>query len=41
MSVALVDEELKKFFYLEEDCFTILCWFLLYNNMNQPYVRAY
>ena len=22
------------FFSLEDDCFTVLCWFLPYNNMN-------
>ena len=24
------------YFYLEGDCFTVLCWFLPYINMNQP-----
>ena len=31
---------LKKFF-LEDNCFTILCWFLPYINMNQPQVYIY
>ena len=26
------------YFYLEDDCFTILCWLLPYNYMNQPLV---
>ena len=26
------------YFYLEDNCFTVLYWFLLYNNLNQPYV---
>ena len=26
------------FFLLEYDCFTMLCYFLLYNEMNHPYV---
>ena len=26
------------FFKLEDNCFTMLCWFLLYNNVNQLYV---
>ena len=26
------------FFKLEDNCFTILCWFLPYNSMNQPQV---
>ena len=25
----------------EKNCFTILCWFLLYSNMNQPQVCIY
>ena len=25
-------------FFLEYDCFTMLCYFLLYNNVNQAYV---
>ena len=27
---------LSLFFKLEDNCFTILCWFLPYINMNQP-----
>ena len=27
---------LKIYFYLEDNCFTMLCWFLPYINMNQP-----
>ena len=26
----------KFIFYLENNCFTVLCWFLSYNNMDQP-----
>ena len=26
------------FFKVEDNCFTTLCWFLPYNNMNQPRV---
>ena len=26
------------YFYLEDNCFTILCWFLSYINMNQSFV---
>ena len=25
----------KIYFYLEDNCFKMLCWFLLYNNTNQ------
>ena len=31
----------KLFFLLAYSCFTMLCWFLLYNKMNQPYVYIY
>ena len=27
------------FFLLQYNCFATLCWFLLYNNVNQPYVH--
>ena len=27
---------LKIYFQMEDNCFTILCWFLLYINMNLP-----
>ena len=26
---------------MEHDCFTILCWFLLYNKMNQLYISPH
>ena len=29
------------FFLLEYNCFTVLCWFLLYNEVNQLYVYMY
>ena len=29
----------KNYFQLEDNCFSILCWFLPYNNMNQPWVH--
>ena len=29
------------FFKLVDNCFTMLCWSLLYNNMNQPLVYRY
>ena len=29
------------FFKLEYNCFTMLCWFLLYNKVNQPYVNTH
>ena len=29
------------YFKLKGSCFTILCWFLLYINMSQPYVYIY
>ena len=29
------------FLKLGDNCFTMLCWFLLYNNMNQLYVYTY
>ena len=25
-----------KIVFLEDNCFTMSCWFLLYNNVNQP-----
>ena len=28
----------KVYFYLEDNCFTILCWFLPHYNVNQPQV---
>ena len=28
-------------FLLESNCFTMLCWFLLYNEVNQPQVHIY
>ena len=28
----------KIYFYLEDNHFTMLCWFLPYNNVNQPYI---
>ena len=32
---------IKKFFFnLKDNCFTMLCWFLPYINMNQPYVPS-
>ena len=30
--------EFSFFLKLEDNCFTMLCWFLLYNNVNQLYV---
>ena len=32
---------LKNYFLLTYSCFTMLCWFILYNKMNQPYVYVY
>lgn len=32
---------LKFIFQLEENCFTILCWFLPYNNTNRPQLYIY
>ena len=32
---------LKNYFLLAYSCFTMLCWFILYNKMNQPYVYVY
>ena len=29
------------YFYLEGNCFTVLCWLLPYINMNQPWVYIY
>ena len=29
------------FFFLGYSCFTVLCWFLLYNKMNQLYIYRY
>ena len=31
----------KIYFYLEVNCFTILCWFLPYIKMSQPYIFIY
>ena len=32
---------LQLFFQLGYSCFTMLCWFLLYNEVNQPYIHVY
>ena len=29
------------YFLLEYSCFTMLCYFLLYSKMNQPYIYTY
>ena len=31
----------KKFFLLEQSCFTLLCQFLLYGKLNHPYINIY
>ena len=31
----------KKIFKLKDNCFTMLCWFLIYNNVNQSYIYIY
>ena len=32
---------IKIFFFLEYSCFTVLYWFLLYNNISQPQVYTH
>ena len=31
-----VRKKVSIYYYVEDNCFTILCWFLPYINMNQP-----
>ena len=31
----------KNFLSVDYNCFTVLCWFLQYNEMNQPYVHIF
>ena len=35
-----VCQSLFIYFQLKDDCFTVLCWFLPYINMNQPWVQT-